>query len=175
MTDELPTSDPLITSAVRIAARVDISDDNSKTLTFPFGREYKLTGLKILHFRALLPDADSRNAIQENDPIFLVAEDGYKGFTVNAMEFRDQANSVLIKDILLTLPFQHPETTFTILGADPGGVLNFGTPLAMDGIAFKAFDVQGRVIYKNKTQWPFTETDAGTMRFDIGMQLTYEL
>ena len=103
--------------------------------------------------------------------MFLVAEDGYKGFTVNAMEFRDESNNVLIKDILLTLPFQHPETTFSILSADPGGVLNYGTPLAMKSIAFKAYDVQGRVIYKDTSKWSFTDN----LRFDIGMQLTYEL
>jgi len=171
MGDELPTSDPLITSAKRVAARVNISDNNTETFSFPFGREYKLTGLKLLHFRALLNNADARTDIQQRDPIMLVAEDAYKGFTVNAMEFRDPANSVLVKDILVTLPFQHPETTFSILSADPGGVLNFATPLAMSSIAFKAYDVLGRVIYNHPDTWAYTEN----MRFDIGMQLTYEL
>lgn len=171
MGDELPTSEPMITSAVRVAARVDMSSNDSETFTFPFGREYKLTGLKVLYFRALLADANKRNQIQENDPIHLVAEDAYKGFTVNGMEFRDIANNVLIKDIMMTLPFQHPQTTYTIVNADQGGVLNFSTSLPMNSIAFKAYDVLGRVMYKNTEIWPFTEN----MRFDIGMQLTYEL
>lgn len=177
MGDELPTSEPMVTSAVRLAARVDISSNDSETFSFPFGREYNVTGLKILYFRALLKNATERVAIQQNDPIHLVAEDAYKGFTVNAMEFRDTANNVLIKDIMMTLPFQHPQQTYTIINADQGGVLNFSTSLPMKSIAFKAYDVLGRMIYKYSDTdarpdgWTFTDD----LRFDIGMQLTYEL